>query len=164
MQISIIIEFYFLFIFSNHRPRSWFFVQADSSSCRKQVECFICDSRENQACEDARTFSHIHIPTRLCDDYCLKMWTRENESIAGDDKISALRYVRRDCHKIVRYHIKKAETCYHHKKHQSDSLCLCGSDRCNSSISIRLKRTHHWIFFLFFIFYCIDVFSLVIYY
>ena len=152
MQISIIIEFYFLFIFTNHRPRSSFVVQADPTSCRRQVECFICDSRENQACEDARTFSHIHIPTRLCDDYCLKMWTRENESIAGDDKVSALRYVRRDCHKIVRYHIKKAETCYHHKKHQTDSLCLCASDRCNSSISIRLKRTYHWIFSLVFYF------------
>ena len=164
MQISIIIELYILFIFSNHRPRSSFFIQADSASCRKQVECFICDSRENQACEDARNFAHIHIPTRLCDDYCLKMWTRENESLIGDDKISALRYVRRDCHKIVRYHIKKAETCYQHSKHQTDSLCLCGSDRCNSSISIRLKRTYYWIFFIFFIFYCIDVFSLVISY
>jgi len=164
MQISIIIELYFVFIFSNYYRRSLIFVQADSSSCRRQVECFICDSREIQACEDARSFSHIKIPTRLCDDYCLKMWTRENDSVAGDDKISALRYVRRDCHKIVRYHIKKAETCYHHKKHPTDSLCLCSSDRCNSSINIRLRRTYYWIFLIFFIFYCIDVFSLVIYY
>jgi hypothetical protein len=111
-----------------------------------------------QACEDARNFVNLQVPTRLCDDYCLKMWTRENESIAGDDKTSALRYVLRDCHKIVRYHIKKAETCYHHKKHHTDSLCLCASDRCNSSISIRLKRTYYWIFFIFFVFYCIDVF------
>jgi hypothetical protein len=162
--MSILIEFYFLFIFSIDHPRSLIFIAADSNSCRKQVECFICDSREIEACEDARSFSHIPIPIRLCDDYCLKMWTRENDSIIGDDKISALRYVRRDCHKIVRYHIKKAETCYQHSKHPSDSLCLCGSDRCNSSINIRLKRTSYGIFFIFWIFYCIDVFSLVINY
>jgi hypothetical protein len=164
MQLTIIVEFLFLFILSNNRRRSIFLIQADSASCRKQVECFVCDSREIQECEDARHFSQVQIPTRLCDDYCLKMWTREDDSIAGDDKTSALRYVRRDCHKIVRYHIKKAETCYHHKKHQSDSLCLCGSDRCNSSINIRLKQIYYWFFFIFFIFYCNDVFSLVIYY
>lgn len=159
MQISILIELYFLFIFvlNYHHRYSIFFVQADPASCRKQVECFICDSRELEACEDARSFAHAQIPTRLCDDYCLKMWTREDESISGDNKTSALRYVRRDCHKIVRYHIKKAETCYQHKKHHSDSLCLCGSDRCNSSISIQLKQTYYWFFFIFFIFYCVDV-------
>jgi hypothetical protein len=162
MQILILLELFFLFNFSNNRFRSSFFVQADSQSCRKQVECFICDSREIQECEDSRNFSQVQIPTRLCDDYCLKMWTRENDSITGDDKITALRYVRRDCHKIVRYHIKKAETCYQHKKHHTDSFCLCGSDRCNSSINIRLKHIYYWIFFIFFIFYCIDVFSLSI--
>jgi hypothetical protein len=152
MQISIIVEFFFLLILSNNRRRSSLFIQADSASCRKQVECFVCDSRENEACEDARTFSHIHIPTRLCDDYCLKMWTRENETIAGDNKTSALRYVRRDCHKIFRYHIKKAETCYKHKKHQSDLLCLCGSDRCNLAVDHRSKRTYSSIFFHIFYF------------
>lgn len=162
MQIAIIVEFLVLFILSNNRRRSIFLIQADSASCRKQVECFVCDSREIQACEDSRNFSQVQIPTRLCDDYCLKMWTRENDSITGDDKITALRYVRRDCHKIVRYHIKKAETCYQHKKHHTDSFCLCGSDRCNSSINIRLKHIYYWIFFIFFIFYCIDVFSLSI--
>ncbi|CAF1263717.1 unnamed protein product [Adineta ricciae] len=164
MQISIVIEFVFLFIFSTNRLRSSLFTQADSASCRRQVECFICDSRENQACEDSRTFTQNQIPTRLCDDYCLKMWTRENDSIAGDDKTAASRYVRRDCHKIFRYHIKKAETCYQHKKHHLDSFCLCSSDRCNSSINIRLKPVYYWLFFIFFIFYCNDVFSLVINY
>ncbi|CAF1035014.1 unnamed protein product [Adineta steineri] len=165
MQISIVIELFFLFIFSTNRHhRSSYFVQADSASCRKQVECFMCDSRENPACEDSRTFSQIQMPTRLCDDYCLKVWTRENDTVAGDDKTTALRYVRRDCHKIFRYHIKKAETCYQHKKHHTDSFCLCSSDRCNSSINIRLKHIYFWIFFIFFIFYCNDVFSLVINY
>lgn len=144
-------------MFNNNYFNFNFFIQADPASCRKQVECFICDSRELQECEDSRTFSHIQIPTRLCDDYCLKMWTRENDSVAGDDKITSLRYVRRDCHKILRYHIKKAETCYQHKKHHTDSFCLCASDRCNSSINVRLKRTFYWLFFSFFIFYCIDV-------
>ncbi|CAF0776000.1 unnamed protein product [Rotaria sp. Silwood1] len=141
MQIAIIVEFLVLFILSNNRRRSIFLIYADSASCRKQVECFVCDSREIQACEDSRHFSQVQIPTRLCDDYCLKMWTRENDSITGDNKTSALRYVRRDCHKIFQYHIKKAETCYKHKKHRTDSLCLCGSDRCNSAIHYRKQRT-----------------------
>jgi len=134
MQISIFIQFYLLFIVKNSNLR------ADPASCRRQVECFICDSREIRACEDATNFPHPNISIRLCDDYCLKMWTRENDSIAGDDQLTASRYVRRDCHKILRYQIKKAETCYQHKKHHTDSLCLCASDRCNSSINIRLKR------------------------
>ena len=164
MQISIFIELLILLIFPTNRPRFSSFIQADSQSCRKQVECFICDSREIEACEDARNFLNVQIPTRLCDDYCLKMWTREDDTVAGDNKTSALRYVRRDCHKIVRYHIKKAETCYQHKKHHTDSLCLCSSDRCNSSINIRLKQIYYWIFFIFFIFCCNDAFSLVINY
>jgi len=147
MQITIVVEFFsliFFLIILSHRRRSpsSSIVYADSTSCRKQVECFICDSREIQECEDSRYFSHVNIPTKLCDDYCLKMWTRENESIAGDNKSSALRYVRRDCHKIFRYHIKKAETCYKHKKHQTDSLCLCGSDRCNTAFGNYPQRTH----------------------
>jgi len=150
MQIAIIVEFLVLFILSNNRRRSIFLIKADSASCRKQVECFVCDSRETQACEDARSFSHVHIPTRLCDDYCLKMWTRENDTITGDNQTAALRYVRRDCHKIFQYQIKKAETCYKHKKHRSDFLCLCGSDRCNSAINYRQQRTY-WIFFHFFL-------------
>lgn len=164
MQMAIVVEFLFLFIFSTNNPRYLYFINADSASCRKQVECFICDSREIEACEDARNFSQAQIPTRLCDDYCLKMWTRENDSITGDDKTSALRYVRRDCHKIFRYHIKKADTCYQHKKHHTDSLCLCSSDRCNSAINTQLNRTYYWLFFIFFIFYCLNVFSLVINY
>ena len=159
MQIQILVEFFFLLVLStSHRRRSPAVVQADSASCRKQVECFICDSRETQACEDARHFSQAQIPTRLCDDYCLKMWTRENDTVAGDNKTSAQRFVRRDCHKIFQYHIKKAETCYKHKKHRTDSLCLCGSDRCNSASHHRLQRTA-WSFsaMFFYIFYCIDV-------
>ncbi|UJR37343.1 hypothetical protein I4U23_030051 [Adineta vaga] len=148
MQTTVIIEFFLLFILSNNRRR----VQADSASCRKQVECFICDSREIQACEDSRTFSQVQIPTRLCDDYCLKMWTRENDSITGDNTTSTVRYVRRDCHKIFHYHIKKAETCYKHKKHQTDSLCLCGSDRCNSAKYFRVQQRTYWIFFILFYF------------
>lgn len=136
MQISIIVEFSLLLVFANYF-RS---LRADSASCRRQVECFICDSREIQECEDARNFPHPNIPIHLCDDYCLKIWTRENDSIAGDDQTTAFRYVRRGCHKILRYHIKKAETCYQHKKHHSDSLCLCATDRCNSSRTIRLKN------------------------
>lgn len=134
MQISIFVQLSIFIVGLNIN------IRADPASCRRQVECFICDSREIQACEDASNFPHPNIPVRLCDDYCLKMWTRENESIAGDDHLTASRYVRRDCHKILRYHIKKAETCYQHKKHHSDTLCLCASDRCNSSINIRLKR------------------------
>lgn len=148
MQVLVIIEFCLLFLLSNYRRRA----QADPASCRKQVECFICDSREIQACEDSRNFSQVQIPTRLCDDYCLKMWTRENDSIAGDNKTSALRYVRRDCHKIFHYHIKKAETCYKHKKHDTDSLCLCGSDRCNSAMFISVPQRTYWIFFIVFYF------------
>ena len=148
MQISIIAEFLVLFILSNNRRRSIFFIQADPGSCRKQVECFVCDSREIRACEDPRKFSQVNIPTRLCDDYCLKMWTRENDNLTG---ASASRYVRRDCHKIFQYHIKKAETCYKHKKHRTDSLCLCSSDRCNSAINHRQRRKY-WIFFYFFYF------------
>jgi hypothetical protein len=150
MRIVIIVEFFFLLILSNHRRRSIVFIQADSASCRRQVECFVCDSRENQACEDARTFSQLNIPTRLCDDYCLKMWTRENDTILGDNKTSALRYVRRDCHKIFQYQIKKAETCYKHKKHRTDSLCLCGSDRCNSAMNSKQQRTSCIFFILFY--------------
>ena len=109
-------------------------VQADSASCRKQVECFICDSREIQECEDARNFSQGLIPIRLCDDYCLKIWSRDHDMWPlTENKSSTLRYVRRDCHKIFRYQIKKAETCYKHSKYHDDSLCLCGSDRCNSA-------------------------------
>ncbi|CAF3172483.1 unnamed protein product [Rotaria socialis] len=141
MQIAIIVEFIVLLILSNNRRRSMFLIYADSASCRKQVECFVCDSREIQACEDARNFAQVQIPIRLCDDYCLKMWTRENESITGDNKISALRFVRRDCHKVLQYQIKKAETCYKHKKHRTDSLCLCGSDRCNAAVNYRKQRT-----------------------
>jgi hypothetical protein len=155
MRIVIIVEVFFLLILSNHRRRSSIFIQADSASCRKQVECFVCDSRENQACEDARTFSQVQIPTRLCDDYCLKMWTRENDTVTGDNKTSALRYVRRDCHKIFQYQIKKAETCYKHKKHRTDSLCLCGSDRCNSARNFKQQRTSWSLFciFLYFLLY-----------
>jgi hypothetical protein len=144
MRITIVVELIssiFLLIILSHRRRSSFIVYADPNSCRRQVECFVCDSREIQECEDSRHFSHINIPTRLCDDYCLKMWTRENETITGDNITSALRYVRRDCHKIFRYHIKKAETCYKHKKHRTDSLCLCGSDRCNGAMSNNPQRT-----------------------
>ena len=145
MQVAaVLVELLLLFVLSHNRRR----VQADSASCRKQVECFVCDSREIQACEDSRNFSQVQIPTRLCDDYCLKMWTRENDSIAGDNKTSALRYVKRDCHKIFHYHIKKAETCYKHKKHQTDSLCLCGSDRCNSAIDSRARQRTYGIFFI----------------
>lgn len=109
-------------------------VQSDSTSCRKQVECFICDSREIQECEDAKNFSQGQIPIRLCDDYCLKIWTRDHDMWPlGDNKSSNVRFVRRDCHKIFRYQIKKAETCYKHKKFHDDSLCLCGTDRCNYS-------------------------------
>lgn len=154
MRRAIIIEFLILFILSNHRRRSIFLIQADPASCRKQVECFICDSRENQACEDSRVFSQAQIPTRLCDDYCLKMWTRENDTITGDNKTSALRYVRRDCHKIFHYQIKKAETCYKHKKHRTDLLCLCGSDRCNSAKNSYQQRTSNLFFIVFyFLFY-----------
>ncbi|CAF0883651.1 unnamed protein product [Adineta steineri] len=154
MQIAVIVEFLVLFLLSTNRRRgSIILVQADSASCRKQVECFICDSREIQECEDSRNFSQVQIPTRLCDDYCLKMWTRENDSITGDNKSSALRYVRRDCHKIFHYHIKKAETCYKHKKHRTDSLCLCGSDRCNSAMNYKQQQQRtYWIFFIFFYF------------
>jgi hypothetical protein len=147
MQPVIIVEFLFLFILSNNRRRSTVLTQADPASCRKQVECFICDSREILACEDARYFSEAQIPIRLCDDYCLKMWTRENDTIPGDNKTSALRYVRRDCYKIFQYHIKKAETCYKHKKHRTDSLCLCGSDRCNSSWNYRSSQRIHRLVF-----------------
>lgn len=154
--MSIVIELLFLFIFSTNHRYSSYFVQADPTSCRRQVECFICDSRDTEACEDPRNFSQAQIPIRLCDDYCLKMWTRENESITGDNKTSALRYVKRDCHKIFQYQIKKAETCYKHKKHRTDSLCLCGSDRCNSALNNRKQRTY-WISFIFFIFYCTDI-------
>ena len=153
MRRAIIIEFLVLFILSNpHRRRSILFIQADPASCRKQVECFICDSRENQACEDSRIFSQAQIPTRLCDDYCLKMWTRENDTITGDNKTSALRYVRRDCHKIFHYQIKKAETCYKHKKHRTDLLCLCGSDRCNSAKKSYQQQRTSGLFFIFFYF------------
>jgi hypothetical protein len=153
MRIVIIVEVFFLLILSNYRRRSIVFIQADSASCRKQVECFVCDSRENQACEDARTFSQVQIPTRLCDDYCLKMWTRENDTILGDNKTSALRYVRRDCHKIFQYQIKKAETCYKHKKHRTDSLCLCGSDRCNSAKNFKQQQRTSWSFFCIFLYF-----------
>ena len=157
MQLPIILEFLILLILSNHRRRSKFLVHADSASCRKQVECFVCDSREIQECEDANQFSQVQIPTRLCDDYCLKMWTRENDTISGDNKTSALRYVRRDCHKIFQYQIKKAETCYKHKKHRTDSLCLCGSDRCNSARNFSQQRTF-WIFWIFFLFFTVLMF------
>ena len=146
MQLVLAVQVFFLVILTNNRRRSTVLTQADSSSCRKQVECFVCDSRDIQACEDARYFSEVEIPIRLCDDYCLKMWTRENETIAGDNKTSALRYVRRGCYKIFQYHIKKAETCYKHKKHRTDSLCLCGSDRCNSSWNSQSQRTD-WLVF-----------------
>ena len=150
MQIAIIIVFFVFLTLSNNRRRSILSVRADPGSCRKQVECFVCDSREIQECEDPRTFAQIPIPTRLCDDYCLKMWTRENDSILGDDKTKALRYVKRDCHKIFHFDIKKAETCYQHKRHYSDVLCLCSSDRCNSSMNVRLKRIDHWFSLMFF--------------
>jgi len=150
MQILFNIECFILLILANLRRQSNILVQADPASCRKQVECFVCDSREIQECEDANFFSQVQIPTRLCDDYCLKMWTRENDSITGDNKTSALRYVRRDCHKIFQYQIKKAETCYKHKKHRTDSLCLCGSDRCNSARRISLQRTYDLVFFSLF--------------
>lgn len=154
MHFVTFVEFLLLFILSNNRRRSTVLTQADPASCRKQVECFICDSRKTFACEDAKDFTEARIPIRLCDDYCLKMWTRENDTITGDNKTSALRYVLRDCYKIFQYHIKKAETCYKHKKHQSDSLCLCGSDRCNSSRNSRSQRTTSIIFasvFLYFL-------------
>lgn len=145
MQVAaVLVEFLVVLVLSSDRRRA----RADPASCRKQVECFICDSREIQACEDSRNFSQVQIPTRLCDDYCLKMWTRENDSIAGDNKTSAMRYVRRDCHKIFHYHIKKAETCYKHKKHETDSLCLCGSDRCNSAVDARARQRTYWTFFI----------------
>ncbi|CAF0780955.1 unnamed protein product [Didymodactylos carnosus] len=127
---------------------------SDTSSCRKQVECFICDSRNIPECENSNNFLQVHIPTKLCDDYCLKMWTRENESISGTG-IQASRYVKRDCHKIFRYHIKKAETCYKHKKHTSDVLCLCGTDRCNSAKNL-LK--FNWLFFFTFCTYFYTIF------
>ena len=153
------IEWYLFLTFSH--LRSSIITQADPNSCRKQVECFICDSRHDPACEDPRTFPHRNITIRLCDDYCLKIWTRENESIAGDDKTHASRYVQRDCHKVVRYHIKKAETCYRHKKHASDSFCLCASDRCNSTT--KDIRSNGMIVIavcvcvFFSMFYCLDV-------
>lgn len=148
-----LLEFLFLFILSNNRRRSYVLAQGDPASCRKQVECFVCDSREILACEDSRYFSEAQIPIRLCDDYCLKMWTRENDTITGENKTSASRYVRRDCYKIFQYHIKKAETCYKHKKHRSDSLCLCGSDRCNSSWKDRTQRTSLLVFAHVFLLY-----------
>ena len=134
MQLSFMVDLLLvLVLLLTHSPRSSFVsVQADSASCRKQVECFICDSREIQECEDVKNFSHVHIPIRLCDDYCLKIWTRDDEFLTGENRSTGgVRYVRRDCHKIYRYHIKKAETCYKHKKYHDDALCLCGSDRCN---------------------------------
>ena len=143
-------KFSFFLTFS-HLRSSILFIEADPNSCRKQVECFICDSRVNPACEDARMFAHLDMPIALCDDYCLKMWTRENDSVIGDDKTQSLRYVRRGCHKIVRYHIKKAETCYRHKKHQSDSFCLCASDRCNSSNDLRYNKSTSFLIGLFFV-------------
>lgn len=147
MEISIAIEFLVLTSLLNfHRHLSFLGAQADSSSCRKQVECFICDSRETSECEDARNFSQTQIPVRLCDDYCLKMWSRDFD----DNKTHGVRYVRRDCHKIFRYHIKKAETCYKHKKHHEDSLCLCGSDRCNSGESIK-RRSNLLVFMSLFL-------------
>lgn len=150
MRIAIIVEFIVLVFLSNNRRRSLFLIHADSASCRKQVECFVCDSREIQECEDVKDFSQVKIPTRLCDDYCLKIWTTEDDNLTGDNKTSTVRYVRRDCHKIFQYQIKKAETCYKHKKYRSDSLCLCGSDRCNSAINYRKQRTYWISIFLFY--------------
>ena len=150
--MSIVIKLFFLFICLTNHQHCSYFSQADATSCGKQIECFICDSRQNEACEDVRNFSDASIPTGFCDDYCLKIWTRENDSIKGDDKTAALRYVKRDCHTIFRYDIKKTETCYQHKRHPTDYLCLCSSDRCNLSVNDRLKQMHY-AFFLFYVFY-----------
>ena len=141
MSISMMMMKFSFFLTFSHLRSSILLIDADPSSCRKQVECFVCDSRVDPACEDARTFAHRNVTIQLCDDYCLKMWTRENDSLLGDDRTEFSRYVRRGCHKIVRYQIKKAETCYRHKKHASDSFCLCASDRCNSSSSLRQTWT-----------------------
>jgi hypothetical protein len=110
---------------------SFTFVLSDPC-CRRNIECFSCDSRDDPRCSDPFNLTRETGKVVRCDDLCVKL-KYESEG--------TYHYIRNCATTLKKIYIKKTEVCYTTRKNTNGYLCFCDQgDICNDANTIKIKN------------------------